>query len=186
MSSKAIIGLCVLLNFIAFGRLAWLYIWPRLQEMDREEALQALVVPHMFRFVGLSFLMPGVVSPTLDPAFANPAAYGDLIATLLAIAASLALSARASWGIALVWLLNIAGTVDLLLAYWQGMVAIGLPPGALAAAFFIPTMIVPPLLVTHALMFRMLLWPIAARPLLARTGEQDRVTERSSQAAIEK
>ena len=66
MDSKAIIGISVVLNFVAFAKVAQLYIWPRLQGMRREEALNALVAPHMFRFVGLSFLVPGVVSPPLE------------------------------------------------------------------------------------------------------------------------
>jgi len=111
----------------------------------------------MFRFVGLAFLMPGVVSPTLSPAFAIPAAYGDLAAAVLAIIAVLGLSVRASWAILAVWVFNIEGTADLLFAYYQGMVGAPQPPGSLGAAFFIPTLIVPPLLVTHALIFRQLL-----------------------------
>jgi hypothetical protein len=159
MSSTAIIGLCVTLNIIAFGRVMWLYAWPRLRRSDREHALHVLVLPHMFRFVGLGFLMPGVVSPELSPAFANPAAYGDLIAALLAIAASLSLSARTAWAIALVWLLNVEGALDLLYAFYNGIIRIGLPPGVLGAGVVIPTVIVPPLLVTHWMMFWLLLRP---------------------------
>jgi hypothetical protein len=44
----------------------------------------ALVVPHTFRFIGLSFPVPVVVSPSPPQAFADPAAYGDLAAALLA------------------------------------------------------------------------------------------------------
>jgi hypothetical protein len=157
MDSKAIIGICVLLCFVAFGRVAQLFIWPRLQGLSREEALNMLVAPHMFRFVGLSFLMPGVVSPSMPPGFAIPAAYGDLAAALLAVVATIALSARASWALAAVWLLNIEGTLDLLFAYYQGLIGVGLAPGVMGAAFYIPTVIVPPLLVTHFLMFRLLL-----------------------------
>jgi len=157
MDSKALVGLSVCLSFLAFSRVAQLYIWPRLQGMRRKDALNALVVPHMFRFVGLSFLMPGVVSPAMPPAFAIPAAYGDLAATLLAIVATLALSARAAWAIAAVWLFNIAGTVDLLFAFYQGLVGANLNPGSLGAAFYIPTAIVPPLLVTHVMIFWLLL-----------------------------
>jgi hypothetical protein len=159
MPSKALIGISALASFIAFGRIIQLYIWPRLRQMSREDALNALVAPHMLRFAGLSFLMPGVVSPTLSPAFAKPAAYGDFVAGLLAMVASYALSARASWAIAMVWILNIEGAADLLFAYYQGVIGVGLPPGALGAAFYIPTVIVPPLLLTHALMLRMLLQP---------------------------
>jgi hypothetical protein len=157
MNSDAIIGLSVLLCFIAFSIVAVNYITPRLQASSRENAIKALAVPHMFRFVGLAFLMPGVVSPTLSPAFANPAAYGDLAAAILAMIAVLGLSVRASWAMLAVWIFNIEGTADLLFAYYQGIVGAPQPPGSLGAAFFIPTLIVPPLLVTHALMFRQLL-----------------------------
>ncbi|UCI07080.1 hypothetical protein [Mesorhizobium sp. B1-1-8] len=159
MNTKEIIGLSVLLGLVAFGRVAQLYIWPRLQVMDREDALNALIAPHMIRYAGLSFLMPGIVSPQLPPAFALPAAYGDLTASLLAIVATFALSARASWAITAVWLFNIEGSIDLLFAYYQGVVGIGLEPGVLGAAFYIPTVYVPLLLVSHFLVFRLLLKP---------------------------
>jgi hypothetical protein len=156
---EALFGISVLLCFVAFGIVTALYIWPRLKAMRREDALTALVVPHTFRFVGLSFLVPGVVSPSLPPAFAAPAAYGDLGAALLAIAAVGALAARARFALLVVWALNIWGTVDLLAAIYQGQVGVHIGPGSLGAAFYIPTLIVPPLLVTHALMFWLLLRP---------------------------
>jgi hypothetical protein len=157
MNSKLIIGISVVFCFVAFGRVAQLYIWPRLKVLAREDALNILVIPHMFRFAGLSFLTPGVVSPDISPAFANPAAYGDLIAAMLAIVASFAITARASWALAAVWLLNLEGAIDLLFAYYNGVIGVRLPPGALGSAVFIPTLIVPPLLVTHFLMFRLML-----------------------------
>ena len=123
------------------------------------DALLPLVVPHTFRFVGLSFLVPGVVSPSLAPAFAAPAAYGDLGATILAIAAVFSLRYRTRWAIPLVWLFNLWGTIDLLNAIYQGQIGVGIGPGSLGAAFFIPTVIVPALLITHGLIFRLLLQP---------------------------
>jgi hypothetical protein len=157
VNSDAIIGLSVLLCFIASSIVAANYIMPRLQACSREDAIKALAAPHMFRFVGLAFLMPGIASPTLSPAFANPAAYGDLTAAILAMIAVLGLSVRASWAMLAVWIFNIEGTLDLLFAYYQGIIGAPQPPGSLGAAFFIPTLIVPPLLVTHALIFRQLL-----------------------------
>jgi hypothetical protein len=53
MTSGALFGLSVLMNFVASGVVAKLYVWPRLREMSREEALLPLVAPHMFRFIGL-------------------------------------------------------------------------------------------------------------------------------------
>lgn len=157
MRSEAVLGLSVLFSFVAFGIVTKLYIWPRLRVMDREDALLPLVVPHMFRFVGLSFLVPGVVSPSLSGDFARPAAYGDLGAAILAIVAVLALGARSSWALPIVWVFNLWGTTDLLTAIYQGQIDLHIGPGSLGAAFFIATLIVPPLLVTHGMMFFLLL-----------------------------
>ena len=160
MTSGALFGLSILINFVASGIVAKLYLWPRLRGMRREEALLLLAVPHMFRFVGLSFLVPGVVSASLSPDFARPAAYGDLAAALLAIIAVLALSTRVSWALPAVWIFNLWGTIDLLYAIYQGEIGVRVGPGSLGAAFYIPTVLVPPLLVTHALIF----WRLLRRP----------------------
>ena len=157
MPVQALFGLSVLTSFVAFGIIAKLYIAPRLNAMRREDALRCLVAPHMFRFVGLSFLVPGVVSPALSSAFAAPAAYGDMIAALLAIVSTITLAARATWATALVWLFNIWGTGDLLYAFYQGLIGAAIDPATLGAAFYVPTLIVPPLLVTHAMIFWLLL-----------------------------
>jgi hypothetical protein len=134
-------------------------VWPRLRLLSRADALLRLVIPHTFRFLGLSFLVPGVVSPSLSPAFAAPAAYGDLVAAALADIAALALVARVSWGTRIVWVLNVWGTIDLLRAVYEGQIGVGIDPGSLGATFFIPTVVVLLLLVTHALMFWVLLRP---------------------------
>src|SRR5262245_11880387 len=84
------------MGFVAFGMVTQLYLWPRLRILERDDALLPLVVSHTFRFIGLSFLVPGVVSPSLLSAFAAPAAYGDLLAAILALVASIALSRRMS------------------------------------------------------------------------------------------
>jgi len=79
----ALFGLTVLLSFCAFGIVMIPYILPRLRGIDREDAIAALVGPHAFRFIGLSFLVPGVISQSLPLAFAMPTAYGDLAAAIL-------------------------------------------------------------------------------------------------------
>ena len=157
MDIQALFGLSTLMSFVAFGIVTKLYIWPRLRMLPRENALALLVVPHTFRFIGLSFLIPGVVSPSLPLAFAAPAAYGDLVAAILAVAATLALSRHASWAILLVWLFNVWGTADFLYAFYQGQFGAQIDPGELGAAFFLPTVVVPPLFITHGLIFWLLL-----------------------------
>ena len=95
---------------IAFSSMAWAivagrYIWPELRLRQRAEALQPLLILHSFRFIGLAFLVPGVVSPDLPPAFAHSAAYGDIIAAALALLSLLSL--RRGAGAAIAWIFNL-------------------------------------------------------------------------------
>ena len=55
------------------------------------------------------------------------------------------------------WVFNLWGTADLLYAIYDGEIGVRIGPGSLGAAFYIPTVIVPPLLVTHGLIFWLLL-----------------------------
>ena len=114
------------------------------------------MLPHTFRFVGLSFLVPGVVSASLPSAFANPAAYGDFVAAILAVVATIALARHAPLATTFVWLFNVWGAADFLFAFYQELFGVQLDARTLGAAFFIPTAIVPPLLITHGLIFWLL------------------------------
>ena len=151
----ALFGTSVALSIVAWGIVAARYLWPALRNRPRAEALRPLLLLHSFRFIGLAFLVPGVVSPDLPGAYARPAAYGDLIAALLALLALAGL--RSGLGIVLVWVFNLWGSADLLFAFYQGVIGVGLEPGQLGAAYFIPTVVVPLLLITHGLVFRLLL-----------------------------
>src|SRR5215468_11886160 len=141
-------------SVIAWGILAARYIWPALSLRPRSEALRPLLILHSFRFLGMAFLVPGVVSPDLPRAFATAAAFGDIVAAALALL-SLASLQRAP-GLLVAWTFNAWGSVDLVNAFYQAN-ATGLSPGQLGAAYFIPTLIVPLLLITHGLAFRVLL-----------------------------
>jgi hypothetical protein len=143
-------------TFVAFSVLTGLYIWPALRKLPKYEALKILALPHAFRFVGLSFLFVGVVSPELTSAFSIPAAWGDFGAAILALLSIAALVWRWSFAIPLVWIFNLWGTIDLLYAFYNAIV-LEIEPRLFGAAFYIPTMIVPPLLVIHALIFLILL-----------------------------
>ena len=103
-------------------------------------------------------MVPGVVSPALPAAFAQPVAYGDFITAILALLALATLGTRT--GTALTWVFNIFGTADLLFAFYLGS-RISLPdtPGLLGATFFILTAYVPLLMITHVVAFYLLLRP---------------------------
>lgn len=157
MKPRAVFGLSVLLSLVSSAVAGALLVWPALRSLDAHTALLWLVAPHMFlRFIGLSFLVPGVVSASLSEQWAAPAAIGDLAAGILAIIATAALAEGATWAIAAVWVFNIVGAVDLLYAFYRGA-RVRLDAGSLGAAFYIVTAIVPPLLVTHALIFVLLI-----------------------------
>ena len=67
---------------LVLGYVAWLlcfgaYIWPWRGSIDRIAAQRAIATLHSFRFFGLVFILPGVVSPDLPAEFATFAAYAD-------------------------------------------------------------------------------------------------------------
>ena len=154
MSAQSIFFTSVAFSFIVWGIVASRYIWPKLRSLDRNEALRPILMLHSFRFFGLVFLVPGIVSPELPASFAHPTAYGDFIAAILALLAFFTLSSGA--GSIATWIFNLWGTADLLNAFYQGNQA-GLHAGQLGATYIIPTIVVPLLLITHALTFRILL-----------------------------
>jgi hypothetical protein len=158
MNLRAVFGLSALFGLVASALFATIHVWPRLRTRPRNDALALLTLPHAFRFVGLSFLVPGVVSPSLPAAFAVPAAYGDLITAALALTGMIALARRWSWAVPVLWLMNAWGAADLVYATYQANRSlVDLQPGLLGAAFFIPTALVPLLLTAHAMSFRLLL-----------------------------
>lgn len=146
--------LSIAFSLIAWGIVTSRYIWPELRLRRREEAMRPLLILHSFRFIGLAFLVPGVVSPDLPATFAHWVAYGDILAAALALLSLLLLPSKA--GFAAAWVFNICGSADLLDAFYQANHA-GVLAGQMRAAFFLPTLIVPLLLITHVVGFRILL-----------------------------
>src|SRR5262249_508930 len=143
-------------SFIVWGIVTTRYIWPKLRHLPPAEALQPLLILHSFRYVGLAFLVPGVVSPDLPSAFAHSAAYGDIVPATLALL-SLA-SLPHGIGVVITWIFNLWGAADLLGGFYQANKA-GLMAGQLGVMYFIPTLVVPLLMITHGLAFRILLRP---------------------------
>ena len=141
-------------SFMAWGLVTARYIWPELRLRQQAEALRPLLILHSFRFLGLAFLVPGVVSPDLPSAFAHAAAYGDIIAAMLAVLTLISLPGAA--GVAGAWIFSLWGSADLVNAFYQAN-RTGLSPGQLGATYFIPTVIVPLLMITHGVTFRILL-----------------------------
>jgi hypothetical protein len=143
---------------LVLGYLAWLlcfgaYILRWLESMDPVNAHRAIATLHSFRFFGLVFVLPGVVSPNLPASFATFAAYGDFATGLLAMLALLTFGRRPVFWVFIV-AFNLVGTTDLILDYYHAIQA-GLPAraGELGAAYAIPILYVPLLMITHFVAF---------------------------------
>ncbi|TPI29814.1 hypothetical protein FJW08_16155 [Mesorhizobium sp. B3-2-1] len=147
---------------LALGYVPWLlcfgtYVWPRLKAMDHLEAQRAIATLHSFRFFGLVFMLPGVVGPNLPAGFAVLAAYGDFATGLLAMLALLtARRHQLFWPLVVAF--NLVGTVDIVVDYYHG-VQLDLPDlaGELGAAYAIPILYVPLLMITHVAAFYLLM-----------------------------
>jgi hypothetical protein len=146
---------------LVLGYVAWLlcfsaYVWPRLKLMDRVEAHRAIATLHSFRFFGLVFILPGIVSPDLPAAFAVSAAWGDFATAVLAMLALLTVRIRPLFW-TFVAAFNVVGTVDLVTNYYHA-IQVGLPEHAewLGTAYAIPIIYVPLLMITHVAAFYLL------------------------------
>ncbi|MER9486404.1 hypothetical protein NKI50_10510 [Mesorhizobium sp. M0563] len=149
---------------LVLGYVAWLlcfgaYGLPWLRSMDRVAAQRAIATLHSFRFFGLVFIVPGVVSPNLPTDFAVFAAYGDFATGVLAMLALLTVRIRPLFW-PLVVAFNVVGTVDLIVDYYHA-IQIGLPAraGELGATYAIPIIYVPLLMITHIAAFYFLARP---------------------------
>src|SRR5215831_18121590 len=94
MPSPVLFGISAAFGVAVWGAVAWHYIWPALRERPRPENLKPILLLHGFRFLGLAFVVPGVVSRDLPTTFARPVAYGDLISAILALLALATLGTR--------------------------------------------------------------------------------------------
>ena len=153
METAILFGISVLMSLIIWNKLSKKYLWLQIKDLELKKAVQPILVLHSFRFAGLCFLVPGVVNAGLNPAWAMPAAFGDFTAGVLAFITLLFIN-RTSFR-ALLWVFNILGLIDLLLAFADGP-RYGIVP-FLGATYFIVILYVPILLLTHLMVFKLLL-----------------------------
>src|SRR6266567_1095607 len=106
----------LLFSTLVFWIAAKIYLLPRLHELRPRSVLLPILLLHAFRHLGLMFLAPGGTYAGIAPQFAYPAAFGDLVAALLAVAAIAAVALNARAARLLVWVFNVEGTVDLIAA----------------------------------------------------------------------
>jgi len=152
----------LLLSTVVFWVVARIYVLPHLRGWGYECVLPPILLFHATRHLGLMFLAPGAIYAGLPREFARPAAFGDLLAAVLALASLVVLQRRHWAARLLVWIFNVEGTVDLIVAIALATIYRAAP--YMGPAYWIPAFWVPALLVTHYITFVVLVrhWPRVA------------------------
>src|SRR3977135_4409503 len=153
----------LLFTTLVFWIAAKICVFPKLRELGPRAVLLPILLLHSFRHLGLMFLAPGATYAGIPPQFAYPAAFGDLLAALLAVAAIPAVIRGAGGARLLVWSFNLEGAAGLIAAI--ALATIYAASTYMGPAYWIPAFWVPALLVTHYVTFVVLLrhWRGAAQ-----------------------
>lgn len=159
LDPKLLFAVQVVLNTLTWIFIARVLVWPRLVGRPWRVAVAPLVLFHCVRTLGLCAAMPGVVGPaTAATEWARHVAIGDAITVVLALVASVALRSRLPDRavLALVWLMNVVGFLDVLNAARNSVrdriLDLGLGPQVFVIAFGVPGLVV-----THITIFILLL-----------------------------
>lgn len=159
MSAIAVMYTEFYMSLVAFALIAAWYVVPALRARPFHAAVAPILLLHSFRHFGL-FYITAVAVPSPPPyGFAAPTAYGDAATALLALVALVAVRRSRRLAVPLVWAFNLVGFIDL------GVAAVNAQRHDLAAysigvAYVLPIFVVPALLVSHALVF----WLLLRRP----------------------
>ena len=158
MEPIVLFGIQFTLSLVVYAFIAFWYVAPRLSRLPREVALVPLLWVHAFRIVGGTILAPGAVDAGVPMDFRVMVGYGDLATAVLALLALIALRAKFSGAIALVWLCIVVGMLDTVNAIIQST-RYSVFTYPLGVNWVIVTMYVPALLVSSLLIFMQLLRP---------------------------
>ena len=156
MDNVTIFWMQLLLSLVVCAIIAKWYVWPSLTKLPRNSALIPLLFVHVFRYVGMTLLVTGMIDAKLPREFLSTAAYGDLLAAALALAAIFAL--RGNWRVAilLVWVANTWGFADLLNGV-RGVLQLNVPSFQLSTVWYIYTFYAPLVVVSHVMIFWILI-----------------------------
>jgi hypothetical protein len=156
MNNVTIFWMQLLTSLFVFGIIVAWYVWPYLTKISRNSALTPLLWVHVPRYVGMTLLVTGMVDPKLPKEFLSSAAYGDLFEAALALASVFTL--RRNWPVAvpLVWVANTWGFLDLLNGL-RGVLQLNVPSFNLATFLYVYTFYAPLVLVSHLMIFGILI-----------------------------
>jgi hypothetical protein len=149
-----VIVLNLLANTAIFYVAARLYLLPLIPGVQPQQILVPILLLHSMRHLGMMFVTRGATYPGLPSQFANKAAFGDLVTAIIAFVAGLLVLSGSGLAKPVVWVFNVVGTVDLLVAITTATIY-NAPP-TMGPAYWIPALWVPMLLVTHYVTFILL------------------------------
>ena len=156
MDNVTIFWMQLLLSLVVCAIIAKWYVLPSLTKLPRNSALIPLLFVHVFRYVGMTLLVTGMIDAKLPREFLSAAAYGDLLAAALALASIVAL--RSNWRVAIpvVWVANTWGFADLLNGV-RGVLQLTVPSFNLSTVWYIYTFYAPLVAVSHLMIFWILI-----------------------------
>jgi len=154
-ASDRVLVLNLLANTAIFYLAARLYLLPLVPRVPPQQILVPILLLHSMRHLGMMFLTRGATYAGLPSQFALKAAVGDLITAIIAFVAIPLVLSGSDLARPIVWIFNIVGTIDLLLAITTATIY-NAPP-TMGPAYWIPALWVPLLLVTHYVTFVVLL-----------------------------
>jgi hypothetical protein len=147
------------MSLAAFALIAVWYVVPALRTRPFHAAVAPILLLHSFRHFGLFYITAMAVPSPPPYGFAAPTAYGDLVTALLALIALVAVRRIHLLAVPLVWAFNVVGFIDLGVAAVNAQ-RYGLAGYSVGVAYVLPILVVPALLVSHALVF----WLLLRRP----------------------
>ena len=156
MSSDAIFWLQLVVGLGVFTLMAAWYVWPRLVKLPLASALAPLLWVQVFRYVGMTLLVKGMIDPNLSQSLLKDGAYGDLLAAALAFASIVALRFTWRYAVPLVWVANLWGFLDLLNVV-RGVITKDVPSYHLESIWYIYTFYAPLVVVSAVMIFIVLL-----------------------------
>lgn len=156
MNNVAIFWMQLFASLFVCGLVAVWYVGPSLTKLSRNSALTLLLFVHVLRYVGTTELVPGMIDPTLPTDFVFSAAYGDLLEAALALVSIIALRCHWRIAIALVWVTNTWGFLDLLNGV-RGVLQLNVPRFNLATLWYVYTFYAPVVVTSHLMIFWVLI-----------------------------
>ena len=102
-----ILTINLLFSTLVFAIIAALYVLPKLPKLEPKSVVLPILLLHAFRHLGLMFLAPGATYPGIPAPFAYSAAFGDLVAAVLALIAIVGILRMSRFARPLVALFNV-------------------------------------------------------------------------------